>query len=320
MKGETMSAENQPITTINAQTPLSLAINGWQYYLEDQGSSIHTIKAFVGDLNLLASYLPPDQKIGSISTRELNNFLDWMQTKRGIPCSPKTLSRRITSLKSFFRWLAQYGAILVNPAEKVVQKSVRSPLPAVMYPEEMHAALEAAQRYRQAEKPDARYYVLLKLLLDTGIKKGELLTLTTNHIDREAPGGPILFVRYSNPKYRYKERKISITEEWLEAFDEYSGQYDLSDKLFPWSPRRLEYLLEDLGKEIGLEDQLSFLMCRWTCALTDLASGMEPNKIRQKLGISDIQWREVRLKLRRLAGNTSDEDENDSIEVVSDND
>ena len=315
-----MSAENQPITTINAQTPLSLAINGWQYYLEDQGSSIHTIKAFVGDLNLLASYLPPDQKIGSISTRELNNFLDWMQTKRGIPCSPKTLSRRITSLKSFFRWLAQYGAILVNPAEKVVQKSVRSPLPAVMYPEEMHAALEAAQRYRQAEKPDARYYVLLKLLLDTGIKKGELLTLTTNHIDREAPGGPILFVRYSNPKYRYKERKISFTEEWLEAFDEYSGQYDLSDKLFPWSPRRLEYLLEDLGKEIGLEDQLSFLMCRWTCALTDLASGMEPNKIRQKLGISDIQWREVRLKLRRLAGNTSDEDENDSIEVVSDND
>jgi site-specific recombinase XerD len=305
-----MSAESKPATIINSQTPLSLAINSWELYLEDQGSSIHTIKAFIGDLNLLASYLPPDQKIGSINTRELNNFLDWMQNKRGVPCSPKTLSRRITSLKSFFRWLAQYGAILVNPAEKVLQKSVRSPLPSVMYPDEMLAALEAADRYRRREKPDARYYVLLKLLLDTGIKKGELLSLTTNHIDLDAPGGPILFVRYSNPKYRYKERKIEITQEWLEAYQEYAGQYDLSEKLFPWSQRRLEYLLEDIGEEIGLEDQLSFLMCRWTCALNDLTNGMEPNKIRQKLGISDIQWREVRLKLRKLAGMV-DRDEKD---------
>jgi hypothetical protein len=29
---------------------------------------------------------------------------------------------------------------------------------------------------------------------------------------------------------------------------------------------------------------------------------VEPNKIRQKMGISEIQWREVRMKLRRLAG------------------
>ena len=306
-----MSAESKSATLINAQTPLNLAIQNWKLYLEDQGSSIHTVKAFIGDLNLLASYLPPDQKIGSITTRELNNFLDWMQNKRGVPCSPKTLSRRITSLKSFFRWLMTYGAVIADPAEKVVQKSVRSPLPAVMYPKETQAALEAADRYRQKEEPDARYYTLLKLLLDTGIKKGELLTLTTKHIDLDAPGGPILFVRYANPKYRYKERKIDLTEEWLEAYDEYAGQYDLSEKLFPWSPRRLEYLLQDIGEEIGLDDQLSFLMCRWTCALNDLTGGMEPNKIRQKLGISEIQWREVRLKLRRLAGMDDDDDDED---------
>ncbi len=309
-----MSADNQPATLINGQTHLTLAIQRWEMYLEDQGNSIHTIKAFIGDLNLLASYLPPDQKLGTITTRELNNFLEWMVNKRGVPCSPKTLSRRITSLKAFFRWLAQYGAILVDPAEKVVQKSVRSPLPAVMNPEEMQAALEAADRHRHAEKADARYYVLLKLLLDTGIKKGELLTLTTNHIDRDTPSGPILFVRYANPKYRYKERKIDLTEAWLDAFEEYDAQYDLSEKLFPWSPRRLEYLLEDIGKEIGLADQLSFLMCRWTCALTDLTNGVEPNKIRQKLGVSEIQWRELKQKLGRLARMEEYEDENRELD------
>jgi len=304
-----MPPDSQTATHINAQTPLIPAINTWKIYLDDQGRSIHTIKAFIGDLNLLTSYLPPDQKIGAITTGDLNNFLDWMQQGRGVPCSPKTLSRRITSIKSFFRWLLKYGAILVDPAERVVQKSVISPLPKVLSPDEMQAVLEAADRPRHAVTPDARPYALLKLLLDTAIKKGECLALTTNHIDLDTPKGPILFVRYANPQYRYKERKIPISEEWLDAYEEYASQYDLSERLFPWSPRRLEYLLEDIGKEAGLDKQLSFLMCRWTSALTDLTNGVEPNKIRQKLGVSEIQWREVRMKLRKLAGMGEDEEE-----------
>ena len=51
--------EKKPATLINAQTPLSLALNRWKMYLEDQGSSVHTVKAFMGDMNLLASYPAP---------------------------------------------------------------------------------------------------------------------------------------------------------------------------------------------------------------------------------------------------------------------
>ena len=73
------------------------------------------------------------------------------------------------------------------------------------------------------------------------------------------------------------------------------------DQVFAWSPRRLEYLLEDISVEAGLTKHLSFDMCRWTAALTDWTAGMEPEKIRQKLGISKIQWREIRMKLQKLA-------------------
>jgi integrase/recombinase XerD len=48
-------------------------------------------------------------------------------------------------------------------------------------------------------------------------------------------------------------------------------------------------------------------MCRWTSALDDWKSGMETEKIRQKLGVSKIQWREVSLKLRQLAGEKVEE-------------
>jgi integrase/recombinase XerD len=64
----------------------------------------------------------------------------------------------------------------------------------------------------------------------------------------------------------------------------------------------LEYLLEDIGKDAGLDKHLSFDMCRWTCALNDWRSGTDKETIRQKMGISKIQWREISMKLRQLAG------------------
>ncbi|MBX3047602.1 MAG: site-specific integrase [Anaerolineales bacterium] len=288
--------------SLTARSPLPPAIAAWALYLQDQGSSTHTVKAFTADVRLLATWLPADQSLGGISTKDLDNFLEWMQTERGVPCSPKTFARRITSLKAFFRWLQAAGVTQADPAEAVVQKSVLSPLPGVLTEEQQAQVLKAAGRLRRGRKPDARSYVLLSLLLSTGIKKGETLALTTNHIDLEAANGPLVFVRYANPNDRYKERKIALPADWVEAYQEYRGQYDLSERLFPWSPRRLEYLLQDLGESAGLDAQLSFLMCRWTCALNDLRAGMEENKIRQKLGVSEIQWRELGMKLHQLRG------------------
>ena len=295
-----------PITTahLTPQTGLAPAINAWEYFLYDQGRSRNTVKAFLSDVRLMAEVLPPDKTLGAITTNDLNSFLHWLEHERGVPCSPKSLARRVTALKSFFRWLQKGGAILTDPAEKVVQHSVLSPVPEVLSEPEIEAVLLAADRYRRQTKPDARPYTLLALLLATGIKKSECLGIHLNHVDKEAPEGPIIFIRYASPANRYKERKLLLTEDWLPAYDEYLAQYNPVDRLFPWSPRRLEYLLEDIGRDAGLPKHLSFDMCRWTCALQDYLNNVEPEKIRQKLGISKIQWREIHLKLRTLAGRT----------------
>ncbi|HEY9076712.1 MAG TPA: tyrosine-type recombinase/integrase [Anaerolineaceae bacterium] len=286
---------------ITPNTTLPPAIRAWEIYLKDQGRSPYTIKAFMGDLQLLSSYLPPDRSIGSLTTNDLNHFLQWLQKGRNVPCSPKSLARRVTSIKAFFRWLHQGGAILVDPADKVLQQSVISPLAVILTPKEIQKVMDVAEAHMTATKPDARPYVLLSLLLLTGIKKGECLAVNLNHIDTN-PEYPVLFVRYNTPRNRYKERKISLPKDWLTAYQQYLEQYQPKDTIFPWSPRRLEYLLEDLGKEAGLSKHLSFDMCRWTCAVNDWQSGVDTDKIRQKLGISKIQWREIGLKLRQLGG------------------
>ncbi len=296
-----MQKEISPAVHITSQTPLMPAIRSWEIFLLDQGKSPYTIKAFLGDLQLLAGSLPPDKPVGSITTKDLNNFLTWLQTGRGVPCSPKSLARRITSIKAFFRWLQKSGRILVDPAEKVVQQSVISPLPVVLTVAEQEKVTQVAQKYRTGKKPDARAATLFGLLMATGIKKGECLAVNVNHIDLQAPGGPILFVRYASPSNRYKERKISLPQEWVECYLEYQAQYQPKDVVFPWSPRRLEYLLEDLGEEAGLDKHLSFDMCRWTSVLRDWQSDLDHEQIRQKLGISKIQWREISMKLRQLS-------------------
>jgi site-specific recombinase XerD len=298
MPTDTSSMSTAHITQSTALPP---ALKAWEYYLNDQGRSIHTVKAFTADVNLLANYLIPDRTLGSISTQDLNHFLTWLETKRGVPCSPKSLARRITSIKAFFRWLHQGAVLMVDPAEKVLQQSVLSPLPTVLTPDEVKRVMLTANELRQAKKPDARPYILVSLLLNSGLKKGECLGLSQNHIDLDAANGPILFVRYATQRNRYKERKITLPKEWIAAYLEYLAQYQPVETIFPWSQRRLEYLLEDLSNAAGLDKHLSFDMCRWTCALSDWSAELEAEKIRQKLGISKIQWREVSMKLRQLA-------------------
>ncbi|MBV6393452.1 MAG: Tyrosine recombinase XerC [Anaerolineales bacterium] len=287
---------------INAKTLLPAAINGWEMYLLDQGRSLNTVKAFLSDVRLLTKFLPPDQTIGGVTTEDLNRFFTWMEKDRGVACSPKTLSRRITSVKSFFRWLHQHGTLSVDPAEKVAQRSAISPLPQVLTDDEYEAVLLAADRHRRSKKPDARPYTLVALILHTAIKKSECLGIHINHFELDGKNGPFLFVRYASPANRYKERKIELTDDWVAAYGEYLSQYQPIDQAFPWSPRRLEYLLEDIGNEAGLNKHLSFDMCRWTSALRDYQSGIEPDKVRQKLGVSKIQWRELFIKIRQLNG------------------
>jgi site-specific recombinase XerD len=295
--------ETQNTRGLREGDSLSTGISVWEQALKESGSTPNTVNAFTGDLRLMMRYLGGGRALSTISTHDLQEFLHWMETDRGVPCSPKTYSRRITSLKSFFRYLTEAGTLPADPAAALVQRLVQSPLPEILTHAEARLVLGTARAMRTASGPagpDDRPFVLVSLLLQTGIKKGECIGLRRNHIE---VGGaePYLFVRYSNPRQRFKERKIALSRDWVKAYGHYLGQYAPSDRVFPWSPRRLEYLLEEIGAGAKLAKHLSFDMCRWTCAVLDRMRGMEPDSVRQKLGLSRMQWREVGKKIERLS-------------------
>ncbi len=287
---------------IDSQSSIMAAMDIWEIYLLDQGRSQYTVKSFRGDIRLLTRFLPADKTIGNITTVDLTHFIEWLQNGRGrnVPCSPKSLARRVTTLKSFFRWLAEYGRIGADPADAILQHSVISPIPEILTVPETKRVLDTAVQLAQGEKADQRPLALLQLLLETGIKKSECLNLKLAHVFSEESGSYI-FVRYPDQKDRNKERKIPVSQAWMEIYQRYLEQYKPENAVFPWSPRRLEYILEDIGNAAGLAKHLSFSMCRWNCALADRRAGLDQDTIRQKLGISKIQWREISLKLKELA-------------------
>lgn len=298
-----MNEDSTVLGFINADTTFPTAMHAWELRLLNEGRTPNTLKAFISDLQLFASFLPPDRTIGLVTTADINSFLSWMENERKAPCSPKTYSRRVTSIKSFYKWLKSEGVVEEDPADKVIQKSVISPLPEILTTVEYQKVLEAANSYRSSSKPDARPMALVQLLLSTGIKKNEVLGIFPNHIDSDDPDHPVLYIRYDTPNNRYKERKIELPLDWIPVYHEYMAQYPVTKNLFNYSARRLEYILEEIGIGAGLTKHLSFNMCRWTCAVHDAFVGMSNEELRTKLGVSSIQWREISSKLGKLKEN-----------------
>ncbi|MGD8794395.1 MAG: hypothetical protein PVF47_17730, partial [Anaerolineae bacterium] len=82
---------------------------------------------------------------------------------------------------------------------------------------------------------------------------------------------------------------------------DYRRIYEIQDHLFPCTARNLEYVLTGVAKRAGLSDGMSFEMLRWTCAVGDYQAGMEPNRLRRKLGLSRMSWQETLPRLEKLA-------------------
>lgn len=294
------------LADVSRHTQLQHTLALFQEHLKKEGKSEHTIKAFTADLMLLAEYSGADKPIGQFTTTLLNDFLYWLENGRGVPCSRKSYARRVTSVKVYFKWLQTVGALAHDPAKAVLQRSGPAPLATILSPEDIEAALAYARSLNQGEKADIRPLMLFRLILDTGIKKGEASRLTLAHIHRENAQEPTLEIKHK-VRNVYKERHIPLFADWLPILDEYRSQYAIKDLVFTCTARNLEYVLSAISDGANLPMKISFEMLRWNCAVRDYQAGMEPNDIREKLGLSEASWTETFSKIKRLAEQQSPE-------------
>lgn len=287
--------------TLGSTASLTAAITAFHNHMLQQGLSRYTIQAFGGDLNIFRKHVGSNVPLNEISTETLNRFMQWLRYDRGVPCKPKSYQRRLTTLKVFFAWLKQANVIPEDPAAPIAHQPVTTPLPEILFADQVANLLNAARAMRTAERRDARPYLLVTLILATGIKKSEAMAVRLADIDVSGPGTGVLYIRYDDAKKRHKERKLRLPTDFRDSVAEYREQYHPRERLFECTARNLEYVLADLAKLTGLGDTVSFESLRWTCAVQDFQNGMSEDHIRQKLGLSTITWEEAGDKLRRLA-------------------
>jgi site-specific recombinase XerD len=292
---------NQPTTPqdITKQTPLGATLDLFAQHLKKEGKSDHTIKAFIADLHLLGEKMDLQTPINEFKTPNLNDFLSWMEHQRGVPCSRKTYARRVTSLKVYFKWLHTLGAIALDPAKVVLQRSGPAPLSNVLSPQQIRECIDMAQRMKKSDDTDYRPELIFRLLVETGIKKNETANLKLEDIDRSNPQRPVLMIRHKSADI-YKERRIEFSPELLLVLDLYVQQYNPRQEVFTCTTRNLEYIITDIGVAADIPYKLSFENLRWTMAVCDFRAGMEEEAIREKLGLSKPSWFETSHKIKQL--------------------
>ena len=288
---------------LRADSSLGTAITAFDEYMVRKGFSENTIKAFRNDLKIVQKFMGTDVLLHQVKTQHLEDFLEWLQNERGRPCSAKTLARRITTIKVFFSWIHGIGVIGTDPAEPIVQQTARTPLPTILQDSEASSLLRAAQDYLwDRKKPDARPYLLASLLLQTGIKKAECARVLITDLNLSQPQSPELSVHYAEERHAHKNRTIILNPNIVPVANQYLEQYKPETHLFECTPRNLEYVLDEVGTGADIRGkQVGFETLRWTCAVRDFRMGVPEERLRQKMGLSKISWRETREKIYQLA-------------------
>ena len=217
---------NEPQTVtqrsdLSADSPLSTAMERFRDHMVQQDYAENTIKSFLGDLRILGRYLKQDPPVGQISTKNLQDYLHWLQHERGKPCSPKSYARRLTTLKVFFAWLARPGGHTGRSCRcPWFTNRSRPRCPASSTTSRWRRCWPSPSSMRAgdttAEKPDPRPHLLVTLLLHTGIKKQECMGIKLIHIDTSNVAGPAVHIRYDKPRMQYKERRLRLPSGWAQ--------------------------------------------------------------------------------------------------------
>ena len=152
-------------------------------YLKEKGKSNSTLIAYKKDIEQVQEFLSEKgiTTIEAVTTDELKSFLQYVQVEKGF--NLKTVSRKINSIRTFFKYLREQGMVTTDkdPSLKLTHPKIESRLPRTLNKIEYRAL-------RDASRVDVRLYTMVELLLQTGLRIGELQRLSTEDI-RVTPMG-----------------------------------------------------------------------------------------------------------------------------------
>lgn len=163
------------MSNLEANETISQNISDYLSYLEmERGLSSNTILAYQSDLIAFFDYLciQNDVNLEDIKRRDFSQYTKFL-AKNNI--NPSTITRKIASIKGFFKYLCFKRIIKTNPSISIISPKLPKRLPKVLSINELDSILK--------EKLDLLDYTILELLYSAGIRVSELTELEIKNID-----------------------------------------------------------------------------------------------------------------------------------------
>jgi integrase/recombinase XerD len=284
-----------PDRPLEAESSLGLALHWFGQEMQRLGMADNTRRTYAKAVGLLVRYLGRSRPLCQIGTDDLQRFQAWVEERAG---SPKTAELKLTAVRRFFTALYEAGILPVNVAGDMYPLKAASPLPVVLHPAQADAVRRCvAAMATRADDPDVLPALLVTLLLDVGLRIGEAERLHPDDVDLSNPLRPVVHVRYADKRHRAKRRALACPPALAELVRRHHGG---EERLFACSRRQLQYVVARVGAAAGLQRQLTPGTLRWTYALDQFQAGVDPETLRQRLGLSNLGWRDVEVRLRIL--------------------
>lgn len=146
---------------------------------ERRGASAHTVVNYRRDLEHLVEWLA-ERDITSWETLDRQRVRGWVAWMHGEGYAPASIGRKLSALRSFFRFLAREGHVQDSPLLLIPAPKKGTSLPKVLSVEEMEALLEAPSATTLLGQRDR---CLFEVMYATGLRVSELLSLQLDQID-----------------------------------------------------------------------------------------------------------------------------------------
>ncbi|MHB1418235.1 MAG: tyrosine-type recombinase/integrase [Bacillota bacterium] len=272
----------------------------------DKSKSGHTVAAYMTDLALFINYACEKLGKDSLEPEDITNSLimqyeDDLDKKK---LSPRTINRKLASLRSFFKYVIEVCEIeMKNPTKNIEQANeTKDTIPSYITPEEGEMLLAAARETRFPE----RDYALVLTFLTTGLRVEEMCQLDIGKID--------FISRVIKVKGKgNKERQLLLIPRSIKALQDYlATRKDNYPALFVSQKTKLERglrvpsrftrsgvfrLVKKLAGQVGLEEKLTPHVLRHSCATQLYLAGVDILAIKEILGHANVSTTQIYTKV-----------------------
>ena len=255
----------------------------------ERQASAHTLDAYRRDLCALADWVQAQsQDLVALHTEQLRAFVA-SEHRRGL--SPKSLQRRLSACRSFYRWLLRHGRIAASPAA-----ALRAP----KAPRKLPQVLDADEAARLVEVPTdvplgLRDRALLELFYSSGLRLSELCGLRWRDLDLADGLVTVLGKGRKQRSVPVGSHARAALAAWRDSGQAPAGSDDpvFPGRNGPITPRAVQLRMRQLAQRQGLFKRVHPHLLRHSFASHVLESSGDLRGVQELLGHADIATTQI---------------------------